>query len=361
MLNPLGAVAPTIPQAASPYYPSSRRFRNPIYLRVEEVPGAARLGPRLGQLAAAGHALQADRHIDRDAVFRLKQEALKAIWAGGVPPRRPSTTIASSKGRRWNSSPSTACWPSSLATIGGAGRPSITGPTPRPSAPSPPANGRGSLPSMAAMAGGPAVGPRGRVAADARLAYRLSSRRRGCLDLARPAGQGLHGGGPARRLQPAGTKLALAGVCAVEAAGGLLRALHSDDPRDDASCGRTAHRSRHGPVSPVLDSPGLLAGRGDLRALSGRRPAGDRGPGEPAGGGGGGGRGPRHGRAGRASAVGRAPYPLRPLALVRAAAAGRVSLPGHGHVDHARPAHAGRAVDRAGPGRPAVAGPAGQR
>ena len=29
--------------------------------------------------------------------------------------------------------------------------------------------------------------------------------------------------------------------------------------------------------------------------------------------------------------------------------------PGHGHGDHARPAHAGRAVDRAGPGRPAVA------
>ena len=70
MLNPLGAAAPTLPQAASPYYPSSRRFRNPLYLRVEEVPGAGRLGPRLGQLAAAGQALQAQRHIDRDAVFR---------------------------------------------------------------------------------------------------------------------------------------------------------------------------------------------------------------------------------------------------------------------------------------------------
>ena len=84
MLSPLGAAAPTIPQAASPYYPSSRRFRNPLYLRVEEVP-AERLGPRLGQLAAAGQALQVDRRIDRDAVFRLKQEALKAIWAGGPP------------------------------------------------------------------------------------------------------------------------------------------------------------------------------------------------------------------------------------------------------------------------------------
>ena len=39
------------------------------------------------------------------------------------------------------------------------------------------------------------------------------------MDLARPAGQGLHGRGPARRLQPAGTELAPAGVCA-----GKLRA-----------------------------------------------------------------------------------------------------------------------------------------
>ena len=54
MLNPLGAAAPTIPQAASPYYPSSRRFRNPIYLRVEEVPGAAAAGPAAGAIGGRG-------------------------------------------------------------------------------------------------------------------------------------------------------------------------------------------------------------------------------------------------------------------------------------------------------------------
>jgi 4-alpha-glucanotransferase len=83
MLNPLGAVAPAVPQAVSPYYPSSRRFRNPIYLRVEEVPGTERLGARLAELATAGQALQTMRPIDRDAVYLLKQEALKAIWGGG--------------------------------------------------------------------------------------------------------------------------------------------------------------------------------------------------------------------------------------------------------------------------------------
>jgi len=80
MINPLGAAAPVLPQEASPYYPSSRCYRNPLFLRIEEVPGAAGLGVRLEALARAGHSLNARRKIDRDAVFRLKYEALEAIW-----------------------------------------------------------------------------------------------------------------------------------------------------------------------------------------------------------------------------------------------------------------------------------------
>jgi len=88
LINPLGAVAPILPQGASPYYPTSRRFRNPLYLRVEEVPGAERLGPELDRLAAEGRALNANRRIDRNRVFHLKQQALRAIWAGfkSTPP-----------------------------------------------------------------------------------------------------------------------------------------------------------------------------------------------------------------------------------------------------------------------------------
>lgn len=82
VLNPLGADWPVPPQQPSPYYPSSRRFLNPLYLRIEEIPGAERLGPALEKLAAAGRALGAERRIDRGSVFRLKQEALEAIWAG---------------------------------------------------------------------------------------------------------------------------------------------------------------------------------------------------------------------------------------------------------------------------------------
>src|ERR1043166_3728345 len=40
LLNPLGAQTPRLPYEASPYYSSTRRFRNTIFLRVEDVDGA---------------------------------------------------------------------------------------------------------------------------------------------------------------------------------------------------------------------------------------------------------------------------------------------------------------------------------
>src|ERR1700694_5169215 len=40
LLNPLGAQTPTLPYQPSPYYSSSRRFRNVLYLRIEDIEGA---------------------------------------------------------------------------------------------------------------------------------------------------------------------------------------------------------------------------------------------------------------------------------------------------------------------------------
>jgi 4-alpha-glucanotransferase len=78
-VNPLHAALPLPEQQPSPYYPSSRRYRNPIYLRVEDVPGAAEVAD-LERLAAAGRALTGHRRIDRDEVFALKSAALEAVW-----------------------------------------------------------------------------------------------------------------------------------------------------------------------------------------------------------------------------------------------------------------------------------------
>jgi 4-alpha-glucanotransferase len=85
MINPLSAPTPGPPIEPSPYYPSSRRYRNPLFLRVEDVPGFERLGQGGVRLANAGRALNRDRRIDRDAVFRLKMEALQALYAGFAP------------------------------------------------------------------------------------------------------------------------------------------------------------------------------------------------------------------------------------------------------------------------------------
>lgn len=78
LLNPLGAANPAIPQQPSPYYPSSRIYRNPLYLAVEEV---GHLPARTRQtLANVGRVLNSNRLIDRDKIFRIKMTALRSLW-----------------------------------------------------------------------------------------------------------------------------------------------------------------------------------------------------------------------------------------------------------------------------------------
>ena len=45
LVNPLHAAEPVAPMEPSPYRPTSRRFANPVYLRVEDVPEVAYLSP----------------------------------------------------------------------------------------------------------------------------------------------------------------------------------------------------------------------------------------------------------------------------------------------------------------------------
>ena len=80
LLNPLGAQAPTLPYQPSPYYASSRRFRNVLYLRIEEIEGAEKIADELAPLRAKAVALNEQRLIDYDRVFELKTKALEAIF-----------------------------------------------------------------------------------------------------------------------------------------------------------------------------------------------------------------------------------------------------------------------------------------
>lgn len=85
LVNPLHAVPPSLPQEASPYLPATRRFLNPIYLRVDEVPGAGDVDLTCYEERADG--LPAG-DVDRDAVWPLKREALYAVFAAvGECPR----------------------------------------------------------------------------------------------------------------------------------------------------------------------------------------------------------------------------------------------------------------------------------
>ncbi|HYQ32884.1 MAG TPA: 4-alpha-glucanotransferase [Lapillicoccus sp.] len=87
LVNPLHAAEPIAPMEPSPYLPTTRRFLNPLYLRVADVPEAAELDPedtaRLTALAAHGRALNTVDGIDRDGSWELKRAALGLVHAVG--------------------------------------------------------------------------------------------------------------------------------------------------------------------------------------------------------------------------------------------------------------------------------------
>lgn len=83
LANPLHAAAPVAPMEPSPYLPTSRRFVNPLYLRVEAVPEFAYIRHR-GRIRKAQAQVQAranrSTQIDRDAAWKAKRAALEALY-----------------------------------------------------------------------------------------------------------------------------------------------------------------------------------------------------------------------------------------------------------------------------------------
>jgi 4-alpha-glucanotransferase len=77
-VSPMHAPRPVGRVEASPYSPSSRRWFNPLLLRIEELPGAG--GATIEALGAQARALNAGPVVDRDAVWTLKRRALDHLW-----------------------------------------------------------------------------------------------------------------------------------------------------------------------------------------------------------------------------------------------------------------------------------------
>lgn len=77
MINPLAAATPGRAIEPSPYYPSSRSFRNPLYLNVDRMVGSG--GP-IEPFREAGRALNAAPLINRDAVWAAKGPALELMF-----------------------------------------------------------------------------------------------------------------------------------------------------------------------------------------------------------------------------------------------------------------------------------------
>jgi 4-alpha-glucanotransferase len=85
LVNPVHASAPLLPVQPSPYYPSSRRFVSPLYLRPELTPEyrAAPAGVRARVDALAQQARRAGLAgdlLDRDAVWAAKHAALRILF-----------------------------------------------------------------------------------------------------------------------------------------------------------------------------------------------------------------------------------------------------------------------------------------
>ncbi|MGI5454879.1 4-alpha-glucanotransferase [Streptomyces sp. CA-249302] len=99
-VNPLHAAVPGAPTDPSPYRPSSRRFPDPVHLRVEDVPEYAyvrepekvrALLERADRLRES--VLEKGALIDRDAVWELKREALELIREVPLGPGRRAAYV----------------------------------------------------------------------------------------------------------------------------------------------------------------------------------------------------------------------------------------------------------------------------
>lgn len=86
LINPLHAAEPFPPVEDSPYLPTTRRFINPIYLRIEEIPELGQLDESLraevAELAEEFRELNtSSEHIERNPIYAAKLQVLRELHA----------------------------------------------------------------------------------------------------------------------------------------------------------------------------------------------------------------------------------------------------------------------------------------
>lgn len=92
LVNPMHAAEPTPPVEDSPYLPTTRRFTNPIYIRVEDTP-EYRAHPELretiaGMKESLSEVNGSAEELERNPVLASKIKALYLLWAAGLGEQR---------------------------------------------------------------------------------------------------------------------------------------------------------------------------------------------------------------------------------------------------------------------------------
>ncbi|OBI31521.1 4-alpha-glucanotransferase [Mycobacterium sp. E2238] len=101
LLNPLSAPGPTHPVQPSPYTPSSRRFANPLALRVEDLDAYRRADPDTRAEVDALRVSATTERIDHDLVWAAKRSALELLWRAEGRPSPLDESAAGTGLRDW--------------------------------------------------------------------------------------------------------------------------------------------------------------------------------------------------------------------------------------------------------------------
>ncbi|NUT93015.1 MAG: 4-alpha-glucanotransferase [Saccharothrix sp.] len=87
LVNPVQAVSPTVPVERSPYSPSSRRFANPLYLRIADTDAYRQADDDTRRRVDALRPDNDTDLIDYDAVWTAKKAALELLWEAELSDR----------------------------------------------------------------------------------------------------------------------------------------------------------------------------------------------------------------------------------------------------------------------------------